>query len=377
MRAGRSRYGERMTRSRNTTRLAAATAVALLAPLALTGCEAGDATPDDTPNASPEMTGFTDGSPRPACEELLELDRTPYAETPVVVASDWSEPLSVAAPVTDLCPNDAISLSPDGRTLYFYWSPRVNAPAAELLAPETGTYRAERLGDDPGQFGNPVYVDLGRGANGSVDGALSFSSDGALVVFHSTRSANLGYLADPPTDDYLDLYVADLVDGAYSEARNVGAPINSTRLDGEHGLRPDGALVFASDRPGGLGGTDLYLAMPLGNGDTVADDSSDNLTSGWGEPANLGAPVNTAANEMQPDFAANSPSTMYFTSDRDGPSSIYRTTWNGTTWSEPEMVITGYVGEPTLSPDGTLLYFVHVLVDDSGVYGSNIWYVTR
>ena len=370
-----------MTYTPHATRLAIA-ATALLAPIALAGCEADDATPGNTatvhttPDASPAPGTFSDGSPRPACQELLELDRTPYYEAPVVVASDWSAPLSVAAPGMDLCPNDAISLSPDGRTLYFYWSPRVNAPAAELLAPETGTYRAERLGDDPGVFGDPVYVDLGRGADGSVDGAPSFSSDGELVVFHSTRSANLGYLADPPTDDYLDLYAATLVDGVFGEARNVGVPINSTSLDGEHGLRGDGALVFASDRPGGEGGVDLYLALPAGNGDAAADGSSVTLAAGWDEPVNLGD-VNTSAAEMQPDFAANDPSTMYFTSDRDGPSSIYRTTWNGATWSEPEMVITGYVGEPTLSPDGSVLYFVHVLVDDSGVYGSNIWYVTR
>ena len=48
-----------------------------------------------------------------------------------------------------------------------------------------------------------------------------------------------------------------------------------------------------------------------------------------------------------------------------------------TDWGEPEMVITGYVGEPSLVADGNIMYFVHVLVDDDGVFGSNIWYVKR
>jgi hypothetical protein len=66
---------------------------------------------------------------------------------------------------------------------------------------------------------------------------------------------------------------------------------------------------------------------------------------------------------------------MYFVSRRDGAGSIYCSTFNGTAWSEPEMIITGYVGEPALVSDGSIMYFVHVLVDDEGVYGSNIWYV--
>ncbi len=34
---------------------------------------------------------------------------------------------------------------------------------------------------------------------------------------------------------------------------------------------------------------------------------------------------------------------------------------------------TGYVGEPSLVGDGSIMYFVHVMVNDEGVYGSNIW----
>ena len=68
---------------------------------------------------------------------------------------------------------------------------------------------------------------------------------------------------------------------------------------------------------------------------------------------------------------------MYFVSERDGPSSIYRSTYNGVAWSKPEIVITGYVGEPSIVGDGSILYFVHVLVDNDGVFGSNIWYVRK
>jgi hypothetical protein len=98
---------------------------------------------------------------------------------------------------------------------------------------------------------------------------------------------------------------------------------------------------------------------------------------GWATPVNPGAPLNSPHAELQPGFAADDPDTMYFVSDRDGPASIYRSRFDGAVWSEPEMIITGYVGEPALVADGRLLYFVHVLVDDGGVFGSDVWYVQR
>jgi hypothetical protein len=283
-----------------------------------------------------------------------------------VVADGWSEPVMLSAPVTDPCPNDAVEISRDGRTLYFFWSPTVNGTDEELLHAHTGTYRAERVGDDPGAFGAPSYFELQKGVEGaSVDGAPSFSPAGDLVYFHSTRGDNLGYQATPATNDFLDIYVAPIsADGEPGSATNLGAPVNSVHLDGEHGLHPDGQRLFlASDRPGGLGGVDLWVTEKSG--------------AAWSEPVALGAPLNTAQNEAQPAFAADAPNTMYFVSNRDGPSSIYHSRHDGTSWSEPEQVITGYVGEPAPVGDGSVLYFVHVLVDDAGVYGSNIWYVRR
>ena len=78
-----------------------------------------------------------------------------------------------------------------------------------------------------------------------------------------------------------------------------GAPVNVETLagsseqvntqfnDGCPILSPyDGSLYMASDRPGGFGGLDIWIAPRSGNG--------------WGEPVNAGPQINTAAAEFCP-----------------------------------------------------------------------------
>lgn len=320
-------------------------------------------TEPDAPADPPDSATFGHGSPRPECRQAAATGRSAYYAAPQVVADGWGTPVRLAEPLTDACPNDAIEISRDGRVLYFFWSPTVNGSHAELLHAHTGTYRAERVGADPGVFGAPTYFELQQGVEGaSVDAAPSFSPDGSRVWFHSTRSQNLGYRLAEPVDDYLDIYVAEITDGVPGVAVNLGEPLNSIHLDGEHGLHPDGRRLFlTSTRPGGIGGADIWV--------------SEQTDTGWDVPRNLGSPVNSAHWDGQPGFVADDPALMYFVSDRDGPMSIYRTRYDGATWSEPEMVMSGYVGEPAPVGDGSILYFVHVLVDGDGVYGSDIWYV--
>ncbi|MDN5217257.1 tetratricopeptide repeat protein [Fulvivirgaceae bacterium BMA12] len=71
-------------------------------------------------------------------------------------------------------------------------------------------------------------------------------------------------------------------------------------------------LYFSSNRPGGIGGTDLYV--------------SENLNGGWGTPKNLGDEINTEGNEMFPFISGDS--LLYFSSDGKGGLGgldIYRT----------------------------------------------------
>ena len=333
-------------------------ACALLASLAVVGCEG---------NGGSEAAldfGIHHGEPRPACEVSAEVDRTPFA-MPAVVSGDWTEPRKLAGDVNTPCPEDSIEISFDGQALYFLGSPRVDASYDELLHGTTGVYVARRQSTDPGAFADPTFFDLRQGTrDGAADAELSFTPDGSQVFFHSTRAENTGYVQSPPMDDPLDIYVANITQGVPSAASNVGPPVNSGYIDGEHCLSPDGTkLFFASTRPGGAGGSDIW----------VAERHGDSFT----EPVHLGAPINSTGADLQPAFAASDPSTMYFVSDRDGATSIYRSRFEAGTWSNPEMVLTGYVGEPSLTADGSLLYFVHVSVDAGGVFDSDVWYVQR
>jgi hypothetical protein len=65
--------------------------------------------------------------------------------------------------------------------------------------------------------------------------------------------------------------------------------LNTTSLDGCPIQSPDGlSLYLASNRPGGLGGLDIWVATRTSS------------SAAWGAPANLGEPVNSASDDFCP-----------------------------------------------------------------------------
>ena len=272
-------------------------------------------------------TGPAD-SAGPPCEktDTQRID----ARTPVVTVSDWEQPVRLGAPVNTPCPQDAIEIAPDGEHLFVMYLEDIleNVSPDRILARHNNTYRLKRIGG-PGEFGEPEFYDLGKGTTGSLDGELSFSPDGRTVYFHSLRAANLGYLHTPPTDDFLDIYAADITGDEPGPGRNLGSPPNSIHPDGEHALHPDGVtLYFASHRPGGAGGADLWTSTRDGGA--------------WSDPVNLGWPINSFANDYQPAFTADG-DTMYYASGRNPliGMAIYRSARSGGVWGGPELVIRG------------------------------------
>jgi WD40-like Beta Propeller Repeat len=70
-------------------------------------------------------------------------------------------------------------------------------------------------------------------------------------------------------------------------------------------------MLFSSNRPGGIGGWDLYVARKS--------------PSGWLRPQNLGAPVNTPADETGPTLSS-ADTRLFFLRNTGGTRKVYSAT---------------------------------------------------
>lgn len=207
------------------------------------------------------------------------------------------------------------------------------------------------------------------------------TADGGELYFTSRRKGTTGEMKDAAGQYFEDIYMARRIDGIWTNAVRMRAPINTRMHDATVGLNPDGSsmiiyrthptllsgdlyesvlrngqwtepllmterinskdhepsasiapggdeIYFTSDRPGGFGGRDLYRIRRLPNGE-------------WSLPLNLGPRVNTQYDEDAP-FMHSDGATLFFSSNGHntmGGYDIFKTVltdpdMNG--WSEPE-----------------------------------------
>ncbi|MCX6318542.1 MAG: OmpA family protein [Bacteroidetes bacterium] len=126
------------------------------------------------------------------------------------------------------------------------------------------------------------------------EAAQSISNDGQWLVFTANgRKQSFGNF---------DIYFSFLLPTGWSEAVNAGPNVNSDQWDSQPCLSPDKKdLYFASRRPGGTGGIDIYVChlQPSGK---------------WGPAENLGPEINTPGDDQCPFIHADN-QTLYFTSN--------------------------------------------------------------
>ncbi len=134
------------------------------------------------------------------------------------------------------------------------------------------------------------------------EGPASFSTDFSVIYF--TRNL---HLFTKPKDienkkNNLGIFIATATDTGWINIRSF--PFNSDDYNMAHpALSADGKyLYFASDMPGGYGGSDLYVCRKHGKK--------------WSKPKNLGNKINSPANEFFPFI--HSLYRLYFASDRNG-----------------------------------------------------------
>jgi hypothetical protein len=124
--------------------------------------------------------------------------------------------------------------------------------------------------------------------------------------------------------EYMAIMVTQEVDGHWTEP--VIAPFSGKYKDLEPAISPDGQQLF-------------FLSFrPLKAGGDVREDSDiwvmDRVADGWGEPTNLGLPVNTDTSEYFPSVTADG--TLYFTRDGENRAShIYNARRVGNQYTDP------------------------------------------
>ncbi len=99
-----------------------------------------------------------------------------------------------------------------------------------------------------------------------------------------------------------DIYTSDFVNGQWTEVRDLGKNVNNPDAwDSQPSISADGkTLYFASNRPGGYGGVDLWKTEKGGDGN-------------WQPAVNLGGNINTQGDEKSP-FMHWDSKTLYFSS---------------------------------------------------------------
>jgi tetratricopeptide (TPR) repeat protein len=213
------------------------------------------------------------------------------------------------------------------------------------------------------KFYNAVM--FSRLINGSWSGPINITSDlqtdGDFYI--SCLSSDGRQLYISKDDNYnSDIYVSTFDGALWSKIVKLDKNIN-TKYWESHGFVSDNGnqLIFASDRPGGFGGLDLYIS---------------NKTKGtWGPAINLGPEINTPFNEDRP-FLINNGKTIFFASqghENIGGYDLFRTDLqsNGL-WNTPKNL-----GYPINTPDDNVFFMpagdgksgYYSLFKDSGGFG--------
>lgn len=242
------------------------------------------------------------------------------------------------------------TISPDQQIMFFTRrSRKINrkdGPAAKARMVEEFC-RADR--QDNGDFdpGAPMPSPFNSSYN---EGGPSITGDNTELYFTVCEDLD-GY-------KNCDIYYTELDDlGYWSTPRSVGDHINRRDTwESQASVTANGDfLYFTSDRPGGIGGLDLYRCRRLKDG-------------AWSAPEILDGRVNTRRDEKSP-FIHSDSRTLYFTSNGHpglgGFDIFYTKASNDSTWHAPSNI-----GYPINSAEDDLGLFVS-LDGKTGYFASN------
>lgn len=243
-----------------------------------------------------------------------------------------------------------ISLGNTINTEFTEYNPVVSADESVMaftaLRPNTGRTRSNE------KFIEDIYISYNSSGNWTQPkkievisdynvGTAGLSADGQRMLVFIGGAENTG-----------NLFSINKSGEEWSKPTILSNKINSRNLETTASLTPDRkTMYFASNRPGGFGGLDIYKIEKLESGE-------------WGSPVNLGSKVNSKYDEDAP-FIHPDQWTLFFTSDGHntmGGRDVFVTRLFNGEWTEPENMgypinTTANDNYFTLTADGRRAFF--------------------
>jgi hypothetical protein len=224
-----------------------------------------------------------------------------------------------------------VSFSPDGRTLYFLRNTPDFAHWTVLVSQREGArWGPARVASFSGRWN---------------DGDVTITRDGKRLFFISNRPVE----GDTPRPD-TEIWTMERVGMGWGPPRHV-AELSSPGDEWFPTMTDDGVLFFGSERAGGRGKCDLWQARWLGDH--------------FAPPENLGEPINTADQEIEPWISPDGRMLVFSGRGRPGGAGEYDLFVSfrcGGKWTEPHPLgagvnSTGWDFGPRFSPDGRTFFF--------------------
>jgi Tol biopolymer transport system component len=266
--------------------------------------------------------------------------------------SVFSAPQNMGAIINSADNETNSAVSPNGLSFYFTSNRAGGQGGQDILVSQRATLTSA--------WGVPQ--NLGAVINSSGDDSMgSFSLDGRTMFFHSNRAGGAG-----DADIYVSTRTDPNNDFGWTAPVSIGAVINTASQESgagyfENPTGGDAVLYFVSNRAGGLGDLDIYQ-------------STRNADGTFNPPTNV-TQLNSVSREARA-WVRRDGLEIFLASDRTGTlgsTDIYVSTRASVSapWNPPVNVTSLNTaineGSPTLSPDGSILYFNSVRPGGSGI----------
>ncbi len=273
-------------------------------------------------------------------KDIVKITPSLDVNPPKSYSDLYYDPEPILGKVNTAGGEDAAFITPDGKTLYFFFTPDVRIPAEkQVLDQVTGLYVSRKVGNEWLEPERIILQDMGK-----------LALDGAVFVQNNTMffcSAREGYSG-------IHWFKAQNIGGKWVNWVNADNELKLIEFStGELHISSDGQeLYFHSTRPDGLGNYDIWV--------------SKKVNEVWNTPINLSV-VNSEGNEGWPCLTENGKE-LWFSKDYG----IWMSERINGEWQKARLMFFPLAGEPSVDNYGNV-YFTHHFYKNNTMLEADIY----